>query len=100
MYLLDFVPIGRESAITARELKTLVGAKSTREVTLEIERLRKSGVAICASCDASCPGFYRPENAEELASYLRSLDRRIRNVMSTRRRLGDVLAAMDGQLAF
>lgn len=92
------LPIGRANAITADELRRLTKSRSTRAVTIEIERLRKNGVAICASCDASRPGFYRPENAEELASYLRSLDRRIRNVMSTRRHLGDVLNAMTGQL--
>lgn len=98
MCLLDLLPVGRERAITADELRRLTGARSTRAVTIEIEKLRKSGVPICASCDAARPGFYRPENAEELASYLRSLDRRIRNVMSTRRRLGDALNAMTGQL--
>lgn len=98
-YLLEKVlPIGRASAITADELRRLTGARSTRAVTIEIEKLRKSGVPICASCDASRPGFYRPENAEELASYLKSLDRRLRSVSQTRRRLGDALAEMSGQV--
>ena len=99
-YLFDLLPIGRESAITARELKVLAGAKSTREITLEVERLRKSGIAVCASCDTARPGFYIAESASELSDYLRSLDRRLRSVSQTRRRLGDTLAEMSGQLTF
>ena len=42
---------GAENAITGREIKQIMGIKDGREISSLVERERRSGVPICASCD-------------------------------------------------
>ncbi len=99
MRLLDAVPVGRAAARTARELQMLTAAKSPREITREVERLRRRGYPICATCGQS-PGYYFAESPIELEVYLAALDRRLASVRRTRSSMGDTLAALTGQAAW
>lgn len=83
MCVAEYLGIGRDNARTARELCTALGIRR-RDLTKQIERERREGVPICASCDANYPGYYMAGNEGELADYVRSLDRRIKEVKRTR----------------
>jgi hypothetical protein len=89
---------GREAALTANEIATLLGYPDARAVTLEIEMLRKQGLPICASCSKDTPGFFFAKTPGELYAYLCSLRRRIGSMNETADALDETLAEWTGQL--
>lgn len=91
------LPTGKGNALPGREIARLLGFRSAREVSAAVERERRLGVPICASCDAAAPGYYMPETSEELAEYLCSLRRRLRQVGKTATALEEALATWEGQ---
>ena len=95
--IIDCLPIGASSPITARELAELCGVQNERQITRSIEALRRAGIAICASTNAEHPGYYLAENPAELALYLKNLDNRLREIGKTRRALNVVLDGWMGQ---
>lgn len=92
-----FLLRGKENAITGKALIPLLGMHDLRELTQQVELERKALIPICASTDPQCPGYYLPANATELSVYIASLDRRIRNMSTTRVHCEDALLAMTGQ---
>ena len=87
---------GRANAIPGHQLVEQLGFTDGRTLTQAIERERRAGVPICASCGET-PGYYLAESPDELEAYLRSLDRRLRSVGMTRKHLGDVHDRWTGQ---
>ena len=90
------LPCGRENAVTGRKLVRLLGFRSIRELTQLIERERRAGAPICASNDIVSPGYYIAADERELAAYISSLDRRVKNIRLTRRYLKTTLKRMGG----
>ena len=90
--VLAILPIGEDHALTAVELARLLDV-SPRSITAAIEKLRRDGHPICASCYTPM-GYYIAETREELRRYLMRLNRRISNVQRTR----DALAAQAGPM--
>ena len=90
--IFQLLSVGAANAIPASALARMTG-ETPRQVTKRIEQLRKAGVPICANGD----GFFLPENADELATYLRAFDRRVSQMQATRRALGVALALEQGQ---
>lgn len=91
-----FLCYGESNAIPGRDLVKLLGLHDLRELTQMIEKARRNGVPICASC-SDPRGYYIAETPEELERYLRSLDRRLSNIRATRSACGDTLRRMNGQ---
>ena len=91
------LPTGKGNALPGREIARLLGFRSAREVSAAVERERRLGLPICASCDAAAPGYYMPESPEELTEYLGSLRRRRRAVGRTATAREESLAAWEGQ---
>ena len=83
MSVADYLGRGKDRAITARILCSALGIRH-RELTKMIEQERRAGAPICASCDAEQPGYYLADGPGELAAYIKSLDRRIKEVTRTR----------------
>ena len=79
----DFLLTGAENALDARTLAALMKI-DRRTVTQRIERERRSGMPICAAVDGVNRGYYLAADADELARYVRALDRRISEVKKTR----------------
>ena len=79
----DYLLTGAEHALDA---KTLAAAMEIdrRTVTQRIERERRSGMPICAAVDGESRGYFLAADADELARYVRALDRRISEVKKTR----------------
>ena len=55
-------------------------------------------MAICAAVAGNDRGYFIAKDAGELALYIRSLNRRIRNIRKTMRALDSTLATMCGQI--
>lgn len=80
---------GKENARTARELAKILNCKP-REITIQIEKERREGRPICASC-GSTPGYYLPESDQELNDYCECLKSRAVEIFRTRQALVKVL---------
>lgn len=93
----DFLRTGKGNAITGKELLPLLGLHDLRDLTQQVELERKALIPICASTDTRCSGYYLPADESELSEYISSLDRRIRNMSTTRVHCEDALLAMTGQ---
>ena len=91
------LPEGKRNARPGREIASLLGLRSVRELTQAVERERRCGVPVCASNDSAAPGYFMPESPEELAEYLSSLRRRLRAVGRTATALEEALTAWEGQ---
>lgn len=81
--------VGRENAITRRDLERLTGLDG-RSVRLLIERERRAGTPILAD---SVNGYFLPASDYERAACVRSLRHRAREIMTTARALE--LAGLD-----
>lgn len=96
MRISDVLCAGADNALTGEFLAGLFDC-NPREISQRIERERRDGSPICASCDPARPGYFLASDPGELALYLASLDRRLRNISATRRHLQDTFDRMTGQ---
>lgn len=76
--ILDFLHSGASNALSARELAALIGVEP-RNITREIEQLRKRGAPICASKN----GYFLASDDFELTNYVRRLKRRVGAIQAT-----------------
>ena len=88
---------GGVNAITGKELVALLELKDGRELTKLVERERKAGIPICASVDNRKPGYYLAAEPSEFARYIKSLDRRLKNISRTRASCEATLNQWTGQ---
>lgn len=84
---------GRSNALTAKQIAEIAGCQE-RDVTRSFQRERCNGKAICAAGG----GYFIPEDAAELARYIRQLDHRLREIQKTRYGLEQAYSAMTGQM--
>ena len=89
----DFLLSGAEHALDAKTLARLLEC-DRRSVTQRIERERRRGMPICAAVDGVNRGYYLAADADELARYVRALDRRISEVKKTHAACRRTLDAM------
>ncbi len=88
--IMEILHTGRDRPMTARQLADIFGCKP-REITLMIEAERRGGAPICASCDASNPGYYLAKDTAELEQYCNRLKSRAIEVFKTRKALLQVM---------
>ncbi len=74
----DFIPHGRDNAISMKQLAILTGW-TLRETRAAIYQARCAGALICSSCDPYASGYYLPETMAEVQSYKRMQENRIRS---------------------
>lgn len=96
MRICDILPVGKARAVTGESLAEMLGC-SPRDISQAVEKARKAGAPVCASCDSARPGYFLAEFPDELALYLSSLDRRLRQIRKTREALQRTLDTMSGQ---
>ncbi len=82
----EYLQTGRENARTAKYLAAMLGC-DVREISAAIERERRQGQPIIASCDFKQPGYYLAANAKELRQYCGRLHHRAGEIHKTRRAL-------------
>lgn len=73
MNILDFIPYGKENAITRRELVRLTGLDD-RLIRKEVKRLLKEGVPILSS--SHCCGYWLSDDLDEWEAYIKETDKR------------------------
>ena len=94
--LTKVLPSGKENAVPGWTLVEILGLKDLRDLTQLVERERRDGSPICASTGAE-KGYYLADGPEELEDYLKSLNRRVKNINRTVVHLEDTLSNMTGQ---
>lgn len=82
--IFELLSTGRENARTARELAQMTGT-DRRAVSLIVERERRAGKPICATCDGNAPGYFIPADRDEMQDYCDSLRHREREIAKTRK---------------
>ena len=82
----DYLSKGKENARTGKDLAALLHC-DPRDISAGIERERRQGQPIIASCDPEQPGYYLAETAEELQQYCGRLHHRAGEIYKTRRAL-------------
>lgn len=75
---------GESNATTAKDLCAILGMKH-RELTQQIERERREGQPICASCNSNRPGYYLAQDKEQMQEYCGRLLHRMREIAATMR---------------
>ena len=78
----DLLTTGEENAKTGRVLCEILNLKA-RELTEAIERERRQGHPICASCGKT-PGYFLAATREEMAAYCNRLKHRAGEIFKTR----------------
>ena len=80
----ELLSTGKESARTARDLARITGM-DRRGISSSIEKERRAGRPICATCDGNAPGYYIAADQNEMQAYCDSLRHREREIAKTRR---------------
>lgn len=77
MKLTDYIPVGKENAISAKDLASLAGFKDVRKLQAHIHNCRVQGEIIC-SVSGQDGGYYipNPERISEVQEFVNTLDRR------------------------
>lgn len=75
MNLIDYIPAGRERAISAKLLANMAGYKTVRDLQSEIHRLRVKGNIICSVTEEPA-GYFMPICKAEVEHFYRSMQSR------------------------
>jgi len=89
--IFELLSTGRENARTARELAAICGT-DRRSISLLVERERRAGKPICATCDGAAPGYYIAADRAEMEQYCDNLRHREREIAKTRRACAATIA--------
>ena len=79
--IFEMLPEGCENAISRRNLMTVLGM-SDRSLRLAIAAERRAGALILSSTCVDGSGYYRPANAEEIARFVSSMERRAKSTFA------------------
>lgn len=83
MIISEYLSKGAENPRTAKELCDILHIDK-RALTAAVERERRQGSPICASCDGQNPGYYLAGNKEEMRDYCERLHHRAEEIRKTR----------------
>lgn len=89
----DHLKAGKKNAKTGRALASILHC-DIRDISAGVERERRQGQPIIASCDPENPGYYLAETAEELRRYCSKLHHRAGEIFKTRSALLDAAQTM------
>ncbi|MDE5583239.1 MAG: hypothetical protein K2J08_06020 [Ruminococcus sp.] len=74
--IIDFIPVGKNNAITGKELQNITGLDG-RSVKQQIANARIRGAVICASLNGDGGGYFIPSCPSEATEYVRTEQCRI-----------------------
>ena len=92
MNVLDYIPKGKENAVTSMELMNILKC-SMRELRFMIANARNRGEVICSFSG----GYYLPETKEELKESINFLQGKANSIYYVLRSQRKALEEMDGQ---
>lgn len=79
----ELLMIGEQNATTAKDLARILNT-DRRSISILVERERRAGLPICATCDSKTPGYFIPETREDMQRYCKRLEHREREIALTR----------------
>ena len=94
MNILDYIPYGKQNAVSRQELVTRTGM-SDRAVRKAIQALREDGEIILSSSHGK--GYWRSDDASEIGQYIAENKSRIRKLYKTNRKLTEQYYELTGQ---
>ncbi len=94
MSLIDYIPFGKQNAIS-REQLSLKAGMGDRQMRKEIERLREKGHVILSSSHSG--GYWQSDDASEIGQYIAENRSRIRKLYKTNRKLIELHHRLTGQ---
>lgn len=80
MIVADVLPAGKENAVSAEMLCSLLGFDTVRELQKEIARERAAGAVILSTCKED-GGYFLPGNVREVKEFIKTLENRGRNTL-------------------
>ena len=81
--IFEMLDTGEQNARSSRELARALGT-DPRSISSLVERERRQGKPICATCDSKTPGYYIPATREEMELYCARLHHRAGEIYKTR----------------
>lgn len=95
----DFViagllPVGKDNAISTKELVRITGCSSSRDLQQRISEERRAGAIICS---ATKGGYFIPANREEMQGFYMVLKNRARNTLGVLKSVRRALKLPEGQ---
>ena len=90
--LTDFLSVGEENAITAKDLARLLGWNE-RDVTLTANALRKQGELICSNTQS---GFWLPADDRDIEQFVRGMQGRIKDMQRATKPAIEYLKSKNG----
>lgn len=90
----SLLPVGRENAISTKDLVILRGCSSARELQQYIAYERNHGAIICSG---SGNGYWRPKNRQEIVEFCRTMEARAKHTWAAARSAKQMLKTMKGQ---
>lgn len=94
MSVLDYIPFGKQNAISRERLSELSGM-GDRAVRKAIQALREDGEIILSSSHGK--GYWRSDDASEIGQYIAENKSRIRKLYKTNRKLTEQYYELTGQ---
>ena len=85
MNILDFIPTGKENAVSKQELMQRTGIKDERLIREAIKRQVESGVPILSS--SGHKGYWYSEDIDEIEEFIRENDHRANAIGRTTSKL-------------
>lgn len=92
----SLLPVGKENAISGKDLLKLTGCSSIRDLQCRIAEEREQGAVICSG--SQC-GYWKPKNRQEIQEFVHNMDARATNILKAVRSAKDVLKIPEGQQA-
>lgn len=78
MKIMDFIPVGRDNAISMTELALFLH-KDKRVIRAFILSARRKGAPICSVCGGGRCGYFLPSSIDEARIYIREQSARIKS---------------------
>jgi len=82
----EMLAAGPNNAISATHLARVLGVHK-RDISRMIERERRAGRPICATCNRENPGYFLPAAPDEMEHYIKRLRHREAEIARTREAL-------------
>jgi len=93
--LFPIIPLGRENAITSKDVRRIAGYKHVRDVTSKVSDLRKAGYLICNAVKNPM-GYFRPEHMHDVREFVNQMDSRRREINASTRSARKALISITG----
>ena len=79
----EMLAAGPNNAVSATHLARVLGVHK-RDVSKMVERERRAGRPICATCNSRDPGYFLPESRDDMQHYINRLRHREAEIAETR----------------